>query len=482
MLNSYFYPMKNTISIFLLTALLQFFNTLLPAQTGYDIRVKINGYRGDSLWFGHTYGKRPMPDVGTAADKDGYFYFQSDEPAEPGLYALMLKRGRRMEFLSCWLEEGQRQFTIEADFGRLATSARAIGSAENEALFEYLSGYTPLSGQLTDLTQDWKSAQDEPSFRAMVQKQEELRRYQADFIQGHPGTKTAALVAQTLFLTPENSSVTDWQAEAEARHRWMRRHYFDQMDLGSGDFMKYPLWVDRTDYYFSKLPPPVPDSLAAMVEEVFQRLQPDTEAYQYYVGYVMNSLARMSRHRTDEAFVHLVRTYLDGGHWDFLSDDRKSRYRNYADRMEPLFVGKKVPDVTLYDREGSPVSLYGVEAPYTLLAFWLYDCGHCKKEMPIVKKLYEERWREKGLRVISVCGKGGEEDTPKCWDFADHMDTPGDWLVVNDPQRRSRFSTLFNVRSYPRLILLDAEKRVLFKQTGSMPEEVLAREMGRMMR
>lgn len=79
----------------------------------------------------------------------------------------------------------------------------------------------------------------------------------------------------------------------------MRRHYFDRMNLGSGHFMKYPLWIDRTDYYFSKLPPPVPDSLAAMVEEVFQRLQPDTEAYQYYVGYVMNSLAKMSRYRTD---------------------------------------------------------------------------------------------------------------------------------------------------------------------------------------
>ena len=40
--------MKNTICIFLLTALLQFLNTLLPAQTGYDIRVKLGGYRGDS--------------------------------------------------------------------------------------------------------------------------------------------------------------------------------------------------------------------------------------------------------------------------------------------------------------------------------------------------------------------------------------------------------------------------------------------------
>lgn len=476
--------MKNTICIFLLTSLLQLLNTSLPAQSGYDIRVKMEGYRADSLWFGHTYGKRAVADVGAVIGTDGYFHFQSDEPTEPGLYAIVFKRGGSLQFMSCWLAEGQRKFSIETDFFRMASATTVEGSAENEALYEYFRRYYALTDSLDDLTNNWKSMQDENSFRAYVQGQEALRQFQEAFLKKYPNSLTAELVRQTLFLTPPQQPElhADWQSEAADRHAFLRRHYFDRMDLSGRQFLKYPLWVDRTDYYFSKLPPPEPDSLAAMVEEVFQRLQPDAEAYEYYVGYVMNSLARMSRHRTDEAFVYLVRTYLDKGKWEFLSDDRKTRYRNDADRMEPLFVGKKVPDVTLYDREGTPVSVHGVEAPYTLLAFWLHDCGHCKKEMPIVKKLYEEGLREKGLQVISVCGKGGEEDTPKCWGFAGNMDTPGDWLVVNDPQRRSRFSTLFNVRSYPRLILLDAEKRVLFKQSGEMPEELLKTELGRVMK
>lgn len=93
-----------------------------------------------------------------------------------------------------------------------------------------------------------------------------------------------------------------------------------------------------------------------------------------------------------------------------------------------------------------------------------------------------DRYKSKGLKVLSVCGKGGEEDTPKCWDFAKTMRMPEDWQLLNDPQRKSRFSTLLNVRSYPRLMLLDKDKNIVYKQVGDVPEEVMVRELERVIR
>ncbi|MBK8565621.1 MAG: redoxin domain-containing protein [Saprospiraceae bacterium] len=472
--------MLKFISILTISLLLA---TSLPAQLTCDIRVKMSGYNTDTLWFGSTYGKRAEPDFHALKGADGYFQLVTDKPLAPGLYAIIFKKGGSQQFMSCWLAEGQRSFTIETDFFRMASSTTVKGSAENEVLYDYFRRYYALTDSLDDLTNHWKSMQDEPSFRAYVQGQEALRQYQEAFLEKHPNSLTAELVRQTLFLTPPQQSElhADWQSEAAERHAFLRQHYFDRMDLSGGQFLKYPLWVDRTDYYFSKLPPPVPDSLAAMVEDVLNRLQPNVEAYQYYVGYVMNSLAKMSRFRTDEAFVRLVRTHLDGGKWGFLSEDRQRRYRDDADRMEPLFVGKKCPAVTLYDRDAKPVPILDVPADYTLLLFWLYDCGHCKKEIPVVKNLHE-KYKAKGLKVLSVCGKSGEEETHKCWEFTQTMQMPEDWLLLNDPQRKSRFSTLLNVRSYPRMILLDKEKNIVYKQIGEVPEVVLERELVRVVR
>lgn len=468
--------MKQLLFIFFLLS-----STALTAQSGCDITIRLNGYTEDTLFFGHTFGRRAVPDFPAARQADGSFRLHTDEPLAEGLYAIVYQgRGRRKEFLSCWLVDGQRKFTIETTRFNPEGAAKVEGSEENALLYQYLDRYEALSDDLDDRTNDWKVYRDEPAFRAMVQQQEALHQYQSDFIRQHPGTRTAAMVAETLFLVPSPDPKPNWQTQAANRHRWFRQHYFDRMDLGGGKFLQDPLWVERTDHYFAVLPPPEPDSTVAMIEEIFQRLRPDPAAYHYYFGYIMNSISKMSRYRTDEAFVHFVREYVDQGKADFLSADRTARYRSKADGMEPLFVGKTAPDVTLTDRNGIPVSVHGVQARYTLLVFWMYDCGHCKKELPIVKKIYEESLREKGVKVISVCSKSGD-DTPKCWEFADAIAMPADWYVVNDPQRRTRFSTLYNVRSFPRLLLLDADKKIVFKLAGSASEKVLARELARAM-
>jgi len=473
--------MKNVLVLFLLFA---FFSPTANAQEGFDIRVKIDGYTYDTLWFGTTYGKRAVPQYKAVRQKDGFFNLKNESPLPSGMYAIIFKRGANASFqyLSCWLADGERNFTVETGLNTRSAKTTVTGSRENELLYQYFSRYYDLNDRLEELSKDWKDAQDEPSFRAFVGAEEDLARFQEDFILQNPGTLTAGLARQTQHLTPpgDHEKFADWQQEAAARHLWHRQHFFDNMDLGSGNFLKYPLWVDRTDFYFSKLPPPVPDSMTVMVEDLLHRLATDQDAYQYYLRYLLNSLSRMSRYQTDEVFVHLVRKYVDTGLSDWLGEDNIQKYRSDADRMDPLFVGKKSPDVTFYDKNSQPVSIYKTDAAYTLLVFWLYDCSHCKRELPVIKKLYK-KYQSKGLKVMSICGKSGEAETAKCWEFAEQLEMPADWLLLSDPQRRSRFTTLLNVRSYPRMILLDEDKNILYKQNGEVPEAVLDREFGRVM-
>ncbi len=461
-----------------------FFHASMFAQKGYDIRVKMNGYNSDTLWFGDTYGKRAQPKDFAVKQPDGYFNLKNEKPHPSGMYAIIFKRtaNASFQYMSCWLADGQRSFTLETDLAKLSKSTTVKGSPENELLYSYFTQYYELNDRLDDLADAWKDAQDEASFRAFVEGEENLKRFQEDFIQKNPGTLTAELISQTLHLMPpgDHEKYADWQAEADAHHHWQRRHFFDKMDIGNGNFLKYPLWVDRTDFYFSKLPPPVPDSMIVMIEDVLQRLAPDENAYRYYFRYIMNSLGRMSRYRTDEAFVYFVRQYLDTGKADFLDEDDRRKYGSDADRMEPLFVGKKAPNVIFYDGDGKEVSIYGVDAPYTLLVFWLYDCSHCKRELPVVKKLFE-KYQPKGLKVMSICGKTGDDQVAPCLEFAKQLQMPAEWHILTDPQRRSRFASLLNVRSYPRMILLDKDKTILYKQNGEVPETTLDREFERAM-
>ncbi len=49
------------------------------------------------------------------------------------------------------------------------------------------------------------------------------------------------------------------------------------------------------------------------------------------------------------------------------------------------------------------VKLHDVKADYTILIFWDVDCGHCQKEIPVLKEVYDELLKEKkDVKVYSV--------------------------------------------------------------------------------
>ncbi len=227
-----------------------------------------------------------------------------------------------------------------------------------------------------------------------------------------------------------------------------------------------------------KLAMPEPQSLTAQLEDILARLEPWPEAHHYYFRYIMQSLGRISRFRTDEVYVSFVRKYVDGGRCDWMDAADLARYRDDASRLEPLAVGKKLPDVTLYDRDDKPVEVNKVEGKYALLVFWMYDCSHCKREIPMLVKMADEL-RAKGVKVLSVCGKYGAEEMNKCWDFAAANQMPADWLLLADPLQKSNYRSILNARSNPRLILVDENKTILYKQAGELPERALRRELER---
>ncbi|MFM9947035.1 MAG: TlpA family protein disulfide reductase [Saprospiraceae bacterium] len=474
--------MKNRLTFFFC---ILYFNAALHAQTGCEIQLNIASYTHDTLWFGHTVGKRAEPEFFALRQPDGGFLLKSAALLPQGMYALIMKRnaGANYQHTPCWIADGQRTFSVKADYNQLFNTIAFTDSKENEILYEYLRNYQEMTDRLDSATDNWKEALDGNTFKSKMIAETALNQYQSSFMRQYPGTLTAKLVEQTLFLLPPPATkpYASLEAEADLHFQWQKQHFFDRMNLAGDDFLRQPLWLDRTDFYVTKLPPPYPDSMILQLETVFKKLEPNREAYQYYFRYMMNSLSRMSRYRTDEVFVHFVRKYVDKGKANWISESDLGKYKTDATRMEPLFVGKKAPDVTLYDKDNKEVSLYKIESPYTLVAFWRYDCSHCNKEMPVVKRVVE-KFQSKGIKVLSVCGNSSEATLPKCWEFVDRHALPAEWMHAADPLRRSRFTSLFNVSGYPRLFLLDADKKILYKQGGEASEETLSRFFEKLMK
>ncbi|MBK7637209.1 MAG: thioredoxin fold domain-containing protein [Saprospiraceae bacterium] len=117
----------------------------------------------------------------------------------------------------------------------------------------------------------------------------------------------------------------------------------------------------------------------------------------------------------------------------------------------------KNADITTYKEDNTPVRLYDINSPYTIVIFWAPDCGHCKKIMPDVVSFYKKN-KDK-VKLISICTKGGE-NTKTCWPAVKEK---GMEDFINTADEYSRYNMKVRIKSTPKVFVLDENKEIIIK-------------------
>ena len=179
-----------------------------------------------------------------------------------------------------------------------------------------------------------------------------------------------------------------------------------------------------------------------------------------------------------ETFASLVEKYLFDPNSPLRDEDlygayasRLAAYEEYTEVQKGKYardarlcalnkVGSKAADFRFADRRGKMRTLYGVEAPYTLLFFSNPGCEAC---MSIINVLKDDPQisgmiSSGRLKVLNIYI---DEDLDAWRSYMPIY--PEEWHNGFDPDFVIRNETLYNVRAIPSLYLLDSEKTVLLK-------------------
>jgi len=81
----------------------------------------------------------------------------------------------------------------------------------------------------------------------------------------------------------------------------------------------------------------------------------------------------------------------------------------------PPLIGKPAPDFALRDRDGHLVTLSELRGKVVWVNFWATWCAPCKKELPAIQRLYDEK-RADGLEVLEVNYQEGVADATAFFD------------------------------------------------------------------
>ncbi len=436
------------------------------AQDGFEIKVEIDGYEESELYLAYYLGDKQYIQDTVARAKNGSFTFSGEEALPGGIYLVVMAPDN--EFFQILIDENNQRFSVTTRIGaEQLEGTKFKDSQDNQDFYEYLVYLAEQRERGNELQAKIAEATD-PARKSAAEEElgglgDKVLAFQERFIEEHPNSLPSAIIKANL---PTN--FPDYQGTEEEintqKWRWMQKHYFDNINLSDSRMLRTPFLFQRVEYFVQKLHVQHPDSIAIAVDFVLEQMRPAEDVFKFYLIHFLNFYAASKFVGMDAVYVHLVNKYYANGLAPWTDEEQLEKIIDNANRLEPLLIGKTAPDVRMQRRDGSTITLHQVESPYTVLYFWRYDCGHCKKSTPVLKEFYE-KFKDRGIKIFAGCAKLRDE-VPECWDYIDENGI-GEWIHVVDPYGRSRFMSTYDLKSTPQIFILDENKQIISKRLGA---------------
>ena len=460
--------------ILLLFLCFSFYNLL--AGNGYEIKVKIDGFKQDELYLAYHYGHKTYIKDTTQIKQNDHFIFSGDEALPGGVYMIVVPpNNHNFEIL---IDKNEQHFSLSTNIDDLTGSIQFQGNAsDNQLFYEYLnflSEHRPLADELNNKKENLKDQESEikkidAELEALNVK---VQSYQNDLISKHPTSLSAAIIKSNMPVDlPEfkgSKEDIDYQ-----KWRYMQKHYFDNINLSDSRLLRTPFLFSRIDTYVQKLQVQHPDTLAIAIDQILKTLEPAEESFKFYLIHFLNQYAQSKMVGMDAVYVHLVKNYYANGKAPWTEATQLNKILENAKTLEPLLIGKTAPDFKATKPDNSTINLHDINSEFTVLYFWRYDCGNCKKQSAELKTFYEQ-YKNKGVTILAICNKYTDE-VEGCWKYMEEKEL-GDWIHTADPYNKAKISTIYNIKSTPQIYLLDKQKKILSKQISAFQlAEVLDR-------
>ncbi len=445
------------------------FSSALFGQA-YNIDLKIKNYENDTLIVGYYYGDRQLVKDTLFAESKGKFSFKGQEKLDGGMYILLFKPANNiLQFL---MPEDDQIFSLECDIKDLSF-AKVKGSKDNEAFFGYLSYLQtrraeadPLRAKIKEAEE--KETKDDVSKAKLDKLDKEVDAFREKVLRENPNSVTYQLLRSNIEQDLPQFEGTEEEVQM-AKYRYYKKHYFDNIDFAYPSLIRTPYFYDRINTYIEKLTPKAPDSIILSIDYLLAKMKGNEDAYKFCLSTLLNKYAKNKFIGMDAIYVHMIDKYYSNGEADWVDEENLIKMKENANNLRPILIGKVFPNITVYKEDKTPLMIHSVESEYTMVIFWAPDCGHCKKSMPSIIEFYET-YKDKGLKVVSICSKGGGK-LENCWEFIKEKGMEG---FINTGDEHQTYRKYVYVPSTPKIFILNNKKEILIKD---VPSEELSNVM-----
>ncbi|WKZ67383.1 MAG: DUF5106 domain-containing protein [Flavobacteriales bacterium] len=442
--------------------------------------------KGDTVYLANYYGNKLYYADTAIVDAKATAVFKKESGYAAGVYAVVVPGPKYFE-----LVVNEPVIKVSTRKEDLLPALQVKQSRENELFIGYIRFLNErrLEGEAQKARLD--AAKDEATRTEVKAAMEDLdkrvKQNQRDLVSGNPGTLVASLVKMSMAVELPEPRKADGSLDSAAAYYQYREHFWDNFDLTDDRIVRVPVFGNKLEEYLTKVIAQVPDTINRLADALIARTGSSKETFKYIVHNITHKFETSEIMGMDAVFVHMALTYYcpkpgQASRVDWMEADKLEKLCERARKQAPLVLGRKAPYLCLTDStEEKWINFYDLKEEFVVIIFWDPHCGHCKKELPEIYKVYKERLKPMGVEVYAVA-KAVDESLMKDWKKFIRENTP-DWVNVGltknvfeeakkDPRKFiPRLTTLeslnyadtYDVFSTPKLFVVDGDRRFVGK-------------------
>jgi peroxiredoxin len=433
----------------------------LNNHSGFKLKLNISPSREGEVayllryWAGDTY----IQDSVLVSNR-GTALFEAEERRQEGQYLIYIKPDIKLELLLGDEQDNIAIFVDEKDIMR----SNVTGSRDTELFWQYLlyldknmEEELVLNDKLAKENLSEKERKKLLAEKAQLAKK--LDSYIRTQVESHKDTWFSAFVKGTMSQDlPVNNPQT--YEDFEKNRSYLVMHYFDNIDLSDPRFWYTNYLVSYLDDYMSSIVDQVPDSLAAAASRIVSKTVDNDFCFEQMLSRLTNQSLQNNAMGVENVWMRLYEDYIRDKGIKWITDAQLRDLDRMYVQAEYNRIGMKAMDIQLQTLDGKTVNMYDIDADYLLLYFYSPTCGYCETEVPHIYNDVYLKYKDKGLKVMTV-DVGDEADL---WRSFVEKAKIQDWINCADPEFKSKFWIYYDTSGTPATFLLDKNKNIIARK------------------
>lgn len=444
-----------------------FIAELANAQ-GHNIKITVPKMANKQIILAHYLEGKVYATDTARLDANGSGAFKNKNKLGKGMYLLLFSPSNYFDIL---IGDNQN-FSIKTDTVDVLSRIQIEGSAENTAFLNFQKFMMAQNQKTRQISQSYEKDPNKEQNKQKYadqfdQADREVRSYIANLGKQFPGSALATFSDFTLSTpTPDFSKTIpagtkdrDMEIQRKA-YFFNKAHYWDHTNFKDSTLIRTPIFKGKIDNYFNNMILMHPDSVYKESVNIIEKSRGCKAMFRYLVSYCFNFALESKIMGMDAAFVKIAKRYYLSGQADWMDKANLEKIEREVLLTQYNLIGETAPELKLQTLEGNWVSLHETKAPFTLLLFWEENCGHCKKQVPLVKTQLMDKFKPYGFKVFAVHTQAEKEKWEKFVTEHELFDFINCW----DAHNQSNFRAYYHVDSTPVLYLLDKNKKIIAKK------------------